>query len=161
MAAVAAQASIRARALDVIVRHTGPIGIGEKLTEARDAMLCAVVVCDLEATFGVDLDDFWRAASVEELAAQVEAQADFRAMATAAAVSNRAVDLALERARRARAPLFPAATARDARMRRRPGLAREARPFTDIRAAALNAATFWGVVALSALAAGLIDAWGL
>lgn len=107
MQAVTAPASTRTQALDIIVRRFGrPISLDKRLTEAGDAMLCCDVVSDLEVAFGIHLDDFWQPATLDQLADLVVIKVH-EAMVAAATPSADVIDLAAQRARRARVPLFP------------------------------------------------------
>lgn len=122
MQAAKAPASVRERATDIIVRQLGPVCVSEKLTEAGDAVAVAVAVIDLEATFGIDLDRVWPHATVGDIVLAVEA------LERARGVADEGIARACERARRARAPLFPQASPRDLRLDRSPSLARGAGP---------------------------------
>jgi hypothetical protein len=122
MHAIAAPASIREQALGVIGRRfDGPVSLGKKLIEAGDAMLVADVLSDLEVKFGIYLDDFWKPATLDELALLVEQRVEEKLardddVFDRLPVALEIVDLAAVRARRARAPLFPPPTARAARI---------------------------------------------
>lgn len=148
MNAVTAPASIRVQVLDVIVRHTGPISLQRRLTEAGDAMLVATVIMDLEAAFGVELDDFWRGETVDGVARLVETLM----LQDLEPAPVRAVNLAAERARRARAPMFPGPNIRDVRLRAR--AARRRRDLATVGWLLTRAAAVGSLAAVGAFAFG-------
>lgn len=72
MHAVAAPASIRVEALDIVVKHLGPVCLSKGTVDAGGAMELADMIAGLETRFSIDLDDFWRATTIDELACLVE-----------------------------------------------------------------------------------------
>lgn len=128
MQAATAPASIRQDAIGVIATRVGrPFSLQRRLTEVGDAAFVAEVLLALEARFHVDLDDYWLAGSIGELAAMVERKAG--ALERLKANGQTILDLmdeadracrALSLARaRANAPLFPRLTADNRRRRAR------------------------------------------
>lgn len=100
MQAVTAPASTRTQALDIIVRRFArPVGLEERLTEAGDAMLICDVLSDLETAFGIHLDDFWKPATIDQLADLVVERVT-AAMVAATTPPADVIDLAAQRAHR-------------------------------------------------------------
>lgn len=150
MQAVAAPASVRVQALDVIVRHLGPVSLGKRLMDAGDAMEVGDTVAALEERFAIQLDDFWQARSIDELALLVEDLATRRLQSALVPADILDFDAAGRRARRARAPLFPGPTIRDHRLAARALRRRTARwALARLLAAAVVGGASAGVLAFA------------